>query len=77
MSLIPPVPGFVFVITWVLFLIPVDKIKDIRKIRKWFIHLLKNLHSKRIIKRKFFDFVKHWKNFFKSKKLKKKNKKIK
>ena len=70
-SLIPVIPGFVFVTIWALLLVPADKIKSIRKIRKWFIYLFKNLHSKKIIKRKFFDFFKHWKNIIKNKKKKK------
>ena len=65
MFLVPPVPGFVFVISWLLLLIPVEKIKNIRKIRKWFVYLFKNFHKKKVIKQKFFDIFNHSKDIFK------------
>lgn len=61
------VPWVLFLIVWILLIVPGHKIKHVVKIRKWILYLAKNFHNKHIIKHKMKDIKSHVKNILKNK----------
>jgi len=70
--LVVPFPGSAII--WILMIVlalltvvPGNKIRHVIKLRKWFMYLVKNLHSKVIIKHKMRDFSSHIKEILNDK----------
>lgn len=70
--LVIPFPGSAII--WILMIVlalltvvPGNKIRHVIKLRKWFMYLVKNLHSKVIIKHKMRDFSSHIKEILNDK----------
>jgi len=61
LSIFPFVPGFLFVIAGVVFLIPGRKLRKLVKIRKGIIHLFQNFSWEKL-KHKYLDLKKHIKH---------------
>ncbi len=59
---LPIIPWIVFFVVWVVLIIPWERIRDLIKIRKWFIYMIFHFREKRIIRQKIFDILKHSKD---------------
>lgn len=57
--------GVIFLIIWILLIVPWWKIRYVIKIRKWIVYLFRNLHRKKIIDHKIKDFKEHIKEILK------------
>lgn len=71
--ILPLFPGSVFLwvfmlVVWVIFIISAEKIKHLRKIRKWIIYYCKNIINKKIREHKMRDIKKHVKQILNKRK---------
>jgi len=61
-SFIPIIPWIIFVVSWIILLLPANKLKHLIKIRKWLVYMIQNIREKRMVKHKVLDIIIHSKD---------------